>query len=228
MKAQAHKPHQNHSSINDSARCQHRTTKGRCTMLAVDPKRQLCFDHARQALKLRQEADFAKYLVKEASGFQTACGINHALGDLYILLAQGLITPRRASVLAHILSLLLRTFPAIDTDKSPEADRDLTPYSDADATDADSTNESAGSAGILPADPEEESDATTGLALDHEEEEEEAAKEQEEDEQEQEEQEQEEQEGQGDDEQGEEDDLEALLEDEEENEEDLLKTSKPN
>src|ERR1700737_4267837 len=217
MKTQAQKPHQNHSSTNDSARCQHRTTKGRCTMLAVDPKRQLCFDHARQALKLRQEADFAKYLVREASGFQTACGINHALGDLYILLAQGLITPRRASVLAHILSLLLRTFPAIDTDKSPEADRDLTPYSEGDPA-------SVGSAGILPADAAQEGSAgaTTELALDHEEEEE-AAKEQEEDEQEQ-----EEQEGQGDDEQGEEDDLEDLLEDEEENEEDLLKTSKPN
>lgn len=227
MKAQAHKPHQNHSSIDDSARCQHRTTKGRCTMLAVDPKRQLCFDHARQALKLRQEADFAKYLVKEASGFQTACGINHALGDLYVLLAQGLITPRRAAVLAHICSLLLRTFPAIDTDKSPQADRDLTPYSDSDAdsSHAESMNHAAGSAGILPADPAQEghSGATTELALDHEEEEEEAAKEQEEDEEEQ-----EEQEGQGDDEQGEEDDLEDLLEDEEENEEDLIKTSKPN
>jgi hypothetical protein len=147
------------SSIDDSARCQHRTTKGRCTMLAIDPKRQLCFDHARQTLKLHQEADFAKYLTKEASGFQTASGINCALGDLYVLLAQGHITPRRAAVLAHICSLLLRTFPAIENDPSPDADRDLTPYTEAESAGANSPdnhppgNDSVGSAGILPARP---------------------------------------------------------------------------
>jgi hypothetical protein len=40
---------------------------------------------------------------------------------LYSLLAQGRISPRRASALAHISSLLVRTLPAIDNDPYPHA-----------------------------------------------------------------------------------------------------------
>jgi hypothetical protein len=50
-------------------------------------------------------------------GFQTAQGINFSLGNLYKLLAAGYISPRRASVLAFINSLQLRTLPAIDADR---------------------------------------------------------------------------------------------------------------
>src|ERR1700682_2294882 len=155
MKAKPNKP----SSTNNPLRCQRQTLRGRCHMPAVDRSGMLCYDHARLALEARRQTDFSKFLTKEASGFQTASGINHALGDLYVLLAQGHITPRRAAVLAHICSLLLRTFPAIDTDKSPNADRDLTPYTDADFADAHSPDTlsldsgSVGSAGILLAHP---------------------------------------------------------------------------
>jgi hypothetical protein len=62
-------------------------------------------------------------LTEKACRFQNAQGINHSLGALYTLLAQGRISARRASVLAYISNLLLRTLPAIDTDLYPHAGR---------------------------------------------------------------------------------------------------------
>jgi hypothetical protein len=50
--------------------------------------------------------------------FQTAQGINYSLLNLYQLLAQNRISPRRAAVLAYINSLLLRTLPAINADNA--------------------------------------------------------------------------------------------------------------
>jgi hypothetical protein len=62
-------------------------------------------------------------LTQKACRFQNAQGINHSLGALYTLAAQGRISPRRASVLAYISSLLLRSLHAIDTDLYPKAGR---------------------------------------------------------------------------------------------------------
>ena len=94
----------------------------------------MCARHA-AAQEKTQARDYAALLLRESSGFQTARGINFSLGDLYALLAQGRISPRRAAVLANISSLLLRTLRAIDTDGSPEADRDinLSPVTELDA-----------------------------------------------------------------------------------------------
>jgi len=60
-------------------------------------------------------------LTQNACRFQNAQGVNHSLGALYTLLAQGRVSPRRASALAYISSLLLRTLPAIDADLYPHA-----------------------------------------------------------------------------------------------------------
>jgi hypothetical protein len=49
-------------------------------------------------------------------------------------LAHGHISPRRASVLAYVASLLLRSLPAIDKDPSPDASR---PINLLDATSAE-------------------------------------------------------------------------------------------
>jgi len=119
MKSKSAKP----SFINETSRCQRTTRNGRCRMPAIDPSGTLCFDHASAALQDRDNADFSAALTRESSGFQTAEGINFALGDLYLLLAQGRISPRRAAALGYISSLLLRTLPAIDTDRSPRAYR---------------------------------------------------------------------------------------------------------
>src|SRR5260370_33824144 len=60
--------------------------------------------------------NFRLALTSDAEDFQNAQGVNNSLGALYCLLSEGSISPRRASVLAYISSLLLRTLPAIDYD----------------------------------------------------------------------------------------------------------------
>ena len=101
------------STPSNAARCQHRTAAGRqCRSLADDPSSGFCPHHAAQV----RDIDFREVLTRNALGFQRSQGINNSLGVLYKLLAEGRISPRRASVLAHISNLLLRTLPAIDYD----------------------------------------------------------------------------------------------------------------
>jgi hypothetical protein len=122
-------------------------------MPAVDSSRTLCFDHARQALQAQETVDLLEPLTCQAAGFQDAQGINNSLGALYNLLAEGRISPRRASVLAYISSLLLRTLPAIDND----------PYSNADDED-DEASDLEGSAESLDASADEGRDTAPASA----------------------------------------------------------------
>jgi hypothetical protein len=108
------------SIINNAARCQHRTPTGRQCCSSAQTGSPFCQRHA--AIPRHESAeDFAVTLLRDARNFQSPQGINHSLGQLYALLAQGCISPRRASVLAYISSLLLRTLPAIDNDPFPLA-----------------------------------------------------------------------------------------------------------
>jgi hypothetical protein len=112
-------PAQSPSSTINASRCQHRTEAGRqCRSLASDASSELCPHHA----AAERETNFREALTKRAAEFQNAQGVNHSLSALYDLLAEGQISPRRASVLAYISSLLLRTLPAIDydNDRFPE------------------------------------------------------------------------------------------------------------
>jgi hypothetical protein len=130
-----------------SARCQHRTAAGRqCRSLASDDSSGLCPYHA--ASLDQDNTDFLAALTQKACRFQNAQGVNHSLGALYSLLAQGRISPRRASALAYISSLLLRTLPAIDNDLSPHAGKpgfsptgDPVSQNEIDATDDASQSE---------------------------------------------------------------------------------------
>ncbi len=103
-------------------RCQHRTSTGRqCRSVVAEPGDSFCARHA--ALEPSDSEDFSAALTDKACRFQNAQGINHSLGALYTLCAQGRISPRRASTLAYISSLLLRSLTAIDTDLYPKAGR---------------------------------------------------------------------------------------------------------
>ena len=97
-----------------SARCIHRDPKGRqCRALALDRRSGFCPRHlAEQQQDLA--ADHFRHLTTRCQFFQTAQGINYSLLNLYQLLAQNRISPRRAAVLSYISSLLLRTLPQID------------------------------------------------------------------------------------------------------------------
>jgi len=115
------------SRLISSARCQHFTATGRqCASLAGDRSSGLCPRHAMQSQTASTDAaNFRQALTRDAEDFQNAQGVNNSLGALYCLLSEGIISPRRASVLAYISSLLLRTLPAIDYDNErfpePEA-----------------------------------------------------------------------------------------------------------
>ena len=103
-------------------RCQHRTSTGRqCRSVVAEPGDSFCARHATS--EPSDSEDFSAALTDKACRFQNAQGINHALGALYTLCAQGRISPRRASTLAYISSLLLRSLTAIDTDLYPKAGR---------------------------------------------------------------------------------------------------------
>jgi hypothetical protein len=123
------KPHSSHTSqsnksipstqrprLDDAARCQHQTPSGRRCRMPSRLGERLCFDHTVQ-YKKQDAFNLRDALETDYQGFQTAQGINFALRNLYGLLANNYISPRRASVLAYISSLLLRTLPAIDADR---------------------------------------------------------------------------------------------------------------
>lgn len=101
-----------------TARCTYHTVTGRrCRLFVSDAHSSLCRQHRAEQIH-DQSADHHPHLTRHFQGFQTAQGINYSLKGLYELLAQNRISPRRASVLAYINSLLLRTLPQIDADRA--------------------------------------------------------------------------------------------------------------
>ena len=107
-------------------RCQYRTPTGRqCTRRVRDFESSYCPKHT--ASQLNDYDDIAPTLTENASKFLNAQGINYSLAALYRLLASGRISPRRASTLAYISSLLLRSLNAIDNDPRPNAGKDRSP-----------------------------------------------------------------------------------------------------
>jgi hypothetical protein len=103
-------------STSDETRCQRRRPSGRrCKLPVVSPGAPFCLTHTKEFNKA-DILDLKPALLTNHQGFQTAQGINHSLGNLYKLLANNYISPRRAAVLAYINSLQLRTLPAIDAD----------------------------------------------------------------------------------------------------------------
>jgi hypothetical protein len=144
------------SHLVSSARCQHRTATGRqCHSLVGDRSSELCPRHA----STTRSPNFKEALTRRAYNFQRPQGVNNSLGVLYTLLAEGRISPRRASVLAYISSLLLRTLPAINDDNehyvyddepsdpsptpssTPSAAAPQTPANAASAANGDDTDE---------------------------------------------------------------------------------------
>lgn len=60
--------------------------------------------------------DFSAELIEGFGDFQRAQHINHSFIELYKLVAQGRISPRRAAVLTYIGSYILRSLKYIDYD----------------------------------------------------------------------------------------------------------------
>jgi hypothetical protein len=98
--------------------CQQRTASGRrCRMAISDPDSGLCARHVAQLQRDLDRADLAASLIGDIQEFRSAADINHSLGELYKLQAHNRISPRRAAVMAYTANLLLRTLPAIASEK---------------------------------------------------------------------------------------------------------------
>jgi hypothetical protein len=109
---------QTDNSVALSVRCAYRSSgRRRCRLSVSDPRSVFCPQHRSEQLE-EEAADHFPYLSRNFQFFQTAQGINYSLMNLYQLLAQNRISPRRAAVLSHICGLLLRTLPHIDADKA--------------------------------------------------------------------------------------------------------------
>jgi hypothetical protein len=100
-------------SISESPRCLFRTQNGQCRMLAVDFSATLCLYHARQAMpQVPDTVDLLQSLTQPPARFHNPQAITDSLAALFSLVAQGRISPRRATALAYIANLLLHNLPA--------------------------------------------------------------------------------------------------------------------
>jgi hypothetical protein len=118
-------------SIIAPERCQHVSPTGRqCCSPAAAPGATLCARHVAAAPP--QSVDFSAELLARFGDFQRAQQMNHSLIALYKLLAQGRISPRQASVLAYIGSLVLRSLKDVDydLDRSDQESEDISAESD--------------------------------------------------------------------------------------------------
>ena len=109
--------------VNNPARCQHRSASGRqCRSHATNSSSELCPRHSAAAPACAR--NFEDATNHRAYDFRHPQGINNALAVLYTLLTEGRISPRRASVLAYIVSLILRTTPVINDENEQSAHGD--------------------------------------------------------------------------------------------------------
>ena len=104
----------NETSQESPARCQHRTLKGRCRQPATDNAGTLCFHHGRVQHQAKNDFTFLEPLIRKTEDLQSVEGISEDLAALHNLLAEGRVSPRRASVIAYIDSLLLRTYVELE------------------------------------------------------------------------------------------------------------------
>src|SRR6266852_9988663 len=111
------------SSINNSARCNHRFPNGmRCRLIGLGSQ-PFCPKHTHAvATPPPDPAEIASTLTADLDDFTSAAQINDFLSRLLLLLAQDKISTRRAAVLAYITNQLLRTLPAIDRERNPKED----------------------------------------------------------------------------------------------------------
>jgi hypothetical protein len=102
------------------SRCRRQFANGtRCRLLTAYPDSPFCPRHSVQPDTDSIDTDLSSAFGEEPTDFQSATQINHFLAKLSDLLVQNRISSRRASVLAYISSLELRTLPAIEHEVNP-------------------------------------------------------------------------------------------------------------
>jgi len=117
------------------SRCQYRYQNAtRCRLRAADSESGLCVRHLRQKFAAilpsfpDDSADLSKDLLPHGRDFSSTEDLRDYLLRLLILMTEGRVTPRRASVLAYISNQLLHTHIAAEkesADEKPEIIFDL-------------------------------------------------------------------------------------------------------
>jgi hypothetical protein len=104
-----------------AARCKHFTVDGRqCRLQVLDTHTGLCFRHAALLNNPSDSIDLSSAFGDQLSDFNTAVEIHDFLAKLTALLVESRVSSRRASVLAYLSQLLLRTLPEVDRELNPD------------------------------------------------------------------------------------------------------------
>ena len=104
-------------------RCAFTSLNGRrCRMTATSPDSIFCPHHSYLRLDDPDSINLAPLLLGKLKELNSACDIQRALSNLFILLAQNRISTKRAAVLAYMLQNLIRTLPAVDHELNPSGE----------------------------------------------------------------------------------------------------------
>jgi hypothetical protein len=113
--------------VPDDSRCQYRHQNAtRCRFCAADPESGLCARHLRQKFAAilpsfpDDTADLSKDLLPKGTEFSSTEDLCDYLLRLLILMTQGRVSPRRASVLAYISNQLLHSYVVAEKESENE------------------------------------------------------------------------------------------------------------
>ncbi len=97
--------------------CQQVTSDDRrCLMSRMKGHPSLCFVHAQRQQQVLDPKRVAAELLGPFADLKTANAVNHALGSLFLLVAQNRIPPRHAAILAYIGQLLLQSLGSVQSE----------------------------------------------------------------------------------------------------------------
>jgi hypothetical protein len=102
------------STLLSRSACRHLYESGRRCRFPVLPNAQFCVRHIQDQLPPNLDSDLTRDFGPHPVNFQSASEVNDFLCSLAKLMIENRISARRASVLAYIASLELRTLPAMD------------------------------------------------------------------------------------------------------------------
>jgi hypothetical protein len=94
--------------------CHHLYPSGKRCRFPVMPANLFCAQHLDSGFGAAPDVDISRHFGPDSLNFKSACEVNDFLCALAKLMIENRVSARRASVLAYIASLQLRTLPAID------------------------------------------------------------------------------------------------------------------
>ena len=110
------------SNLPSRTTCHHLYPSGRRCRLSVASGSLFCGQHAESGFGSVPDVDLSRHFGPDPLNFKSACEVNDFLCSLAKLMVENRISARRASVLAYIASLELRTLPEIDKELAPDDD----------------------------------------------------------------------------------------------------------